>query len=74
MNFWEFCDKHWLIFLLLSLPMMGLIFFMFASINGLIMKSWSRFLRSRNIKNQGWPPEHLDADGDFKPERKENNE
>jgi hypothetical protein len=25
---------------------------------------WNRYLRSRNIKTQGWPPEHLDADGD----------
>ena len=27
--------------------------------------SWNRFLRSRNIKRHGWPPPHLDADGDF---------
>jgi hypothetical protein len=26
----------------------------------------NRFIRSRNIKNQGWPPSHLDADGAFK--------
>lgn len=26
----------------------------------------NRWLRSRNIKHQGWPPAHLDADGDFK--------
>ena len=26
----------------------------------------NRPLRSRNIKLHGWPPEHLDADGDFK--------
>ncbi len=24
--------------------------------------------RAANIKAHGWPPEHLDADGDFKPE------
>lgn len=29
-------------------------------------KCWNRWLRSRNIKHQGWPPSHLDADGDFK--------
>jgi hypothetical protein len=28
----------------------------------------NRFLRSRNIKNAGWPPAHCDADGDFKKE------
>ncbi len=29
---------------------------------------WNRFLRSRNIDARGWPPPHLDADGDWKPE------
>lgn len=24
----------------------------------------NRWIRSRNIKNAGWPPAHLDADGD----------
>ena len=33
---------------------------------------WNRWLRSRNIKNAGWPPSHCDADGDFKPQPKEN--
>lgn len=28
-------------------------------------KCWNRWLRSRNIKHHGWPPPHLDADGDF---------
>lgn len=28
----------------------------------------NRFLRHRNIKAHGWPPAHLDADGDFKDE------
>lgn len=28
-----------------------------------IMNHW---IRSRNIKNAGWPPSHLDGDGDFK--------
>lgn len=25
---------------------------------------WSRFIRHLNIRSQGWPPPHLDADGD----------
>ena len=33
-----------------------------------VFKCWNRWLRSRNIKNHGWPPPHLDADGDFKKE------
>ena len=26
----------------------------------------NRAIRSRNIRERGWPPPHLDADGDFK--------
>jgi hypothetical protein len=26
----------------------------------------NRYLRSKNIRAMGWPPQHLDADGDFK--------
>lgn len=33
-------------------------------------RAYSRSLRARNIAARGWPPEHLDADGDFKPESK----
>lgn len=29
---------------------------------------FNRWMRSRNIAARGWPPAHLDADGDFKPE------
>lgn len=32
---------------------------------------WNRWCRTRNIKNQGWPPSHLDADGDHPPTKKE---
>lgn len=28
--------------------------------------AWNRWLRHLNIISRGWPPEHLDADGDFK--------
>lgn len=30
--------------------------------------AFNRYLRSRNIAARGWPPAHLDADGDFKEE------
>jgi hypothetical protein len=34
-------------------------------------KTINRFLRTVRIWRAGWPPAHLDADGDFKPEPKE---
>ena len=33
-----------------------------------LFKVPNRYFRSRNIKLHGWPPEHCDADGDFKKE------
>lgn len=27
---------------------------------------WNRLIRHLNVRKHGWPPEHLDADGDFK--------
>lgn len=35
------------------------------TINGLV-SSWSRLLRCVMVLGRGWPPSHLDADGDFK--------
>lgn len=34
----------------------------------LIFKLYNRTLRRRNIHDHGWPPAHLDADGDHKEE------
>lgn len=36
-------------------------------VNGII-KIWSRFTRMMMVRKHGWPPSHLDADGDWKPE------
>ncbi len=29
-----------------------------------LLLAWGRFMRHLNIRAQGWPPPHLDADGD----------
>lgn len=29
---------------------------------------WNRLLRTIKVCVRGWPPEHLDADGDFRPQ------
>lgn len=42
-----------------------LTFFLFWILIGTIARICNRIIRSRNIKHQGWPPLHLDADGDF---------
>ena len=35
----------------------------------LILRMWIRFMRMLSVRSKGWPPPHLDADGDFKPEK-----
>lgn len=39
-------------------------------INGLT-KMWSRFMRMLMVRKRGWPPSHLDADGDWNPNIKQ---
>lgn len=40
-------------------------------ISNMIMFIWNRFWRHFNIRKHGYPPEHCDADGDFKVEDEE---
>lgn len=42
-----------------------LYWFFYFIINGII-KIWIRFTRVLMVRKHGWPPSHLDADGDFK--------
>jgi hypothetical protein len=32
-----------------------------------IFHCWNRMMRMLNVRKQGWPPPHCDADGDFRP-------
>jgi hypothetical protein len=34
-------------------------------VNGLT-RLWTKFMRMLMVRKHGWPPEHLDADGDWK--------
>jgi hypothetical protein len=35
-----------------------------------LFRCWNRFLRHMSVRKAGWPPSHIDADGDWKPEPK----
>ena len=63
MNAWDFWNAHpflaWCALWLLWAP---------AAIVGQLVRLANRFVRKANIKAAGWPPSHLDADGDWKPE------
>jgi nucleoside recognition membrane protein YjiH len=58
-------------------PFVGIVILLngaaYFTINGLI-KIWSRFMRMLMVRKHGWPPNHLDADGDWKPEQKSKGE
>lgn len=61
MDFWKFADQNpWLLFGL------AVLFYWMVTI------LWSRFMRHLNVRSKGWPPPHLDADGDFKPKDQDN--
>jgi len=69
----RFIGEHPWITFFIGLPLAWLV--LFFGINGVIKslevavyRPWNRYLRSRNIARQGWPPPHLDADGDFNPD------
>ena len=60
----------WLAFFLACLVLWFVAQLLLAPFN-LVFRCWNRWLRSRNIAARGWPPAHLDADGDFRPEAKD---
>ena len=53
-GFWPFIGMLILINLVLALVI------------NTIYKSWRRFTRLLMVRKHGWPPEHLNADGDFR--------
>lgn len=67
---WDFASDHYVSTLLIVIVMGAVtvspFFFAFLAYN--------QTLRSRNIIARGWPPPHLDADGDFAKEDDEEEE
>ena len=61
MTFWDFWDAHWF----LSWCALWLVWGAVALIQ-LPFTIILRMIRSINIAIRGWPPQHLDADGDWK--------
>lgn len=57
-GFWTFCG--------VALLLNGFFYFMV----NMILRVWSRFMRYLMVSKHGWPPSHLDADGDWKEEPK----
>ncbi|MDC3312707.1 hypothetical protein OAV22_02095 [Flavobacteriaceae bacterium] len=68
-----FAGEHWFLFWCALWLWWGFFVAWIAAVNA-VSKLCNRILRSLNILMRGWPPEHLDADGDFRelPENDEN--
>ena len=58
-GFWAFVGSMILLYLVLWIP------------SRLIFIIVNRTLRHLNIRKHGWPPSHLDADGDWRPSQGE---
>jgi|GEM_PF-1176381 hypothetical protein len=56
-GFWPFCGAFLLAVLGASLA---------AYPFRIVFLVWNRLMRHLNIRARGWPPPHLDADGDWK--------
>lgn len=54
-GFWEFIG----IWILVTIPF------------ALIRSIWIRLMRMIMVNKHGWPPPHLDADGDWKPKEEQ---
>jgi sterol desaturase/sphingolipid hydroxylase (fatty acid hydroxylase superfamily) len=67
--FWAFASEHWFVALLMFLIGCQAAISIFGGLINLL----NRVIRHMNIRKHGWPPDYLDADGDFKrPEAKHN--
>ncbi len=47
---------------------LGVFFLVIGILNSIlrfVFKVWNRFMRMIMVRKNGWPPSHLDADGDW---------
>ena len=66
MGFWDFWHQHYFLAWCALWLVWGVIW-----LATIMLRLCSRLLRTIMVSIRGWPPEHLDANGDWKPERKE---
>ncbi len=69
MGMWEFFNQHYFL-AWFALWLVWGVFWIIAIATECVLKLVNRILRTIKVCARGWPPEHLDADGDWKPEQK----
>lgn len=65
-DFFDFAGKHWFLAIFMILFVCGVL--------RLVVYSFMRLCRLLVVLVRGWPPAHLDADGNWKPEPKKDGE
>ncbi len=70
-SFWIF-SGFCILFLIVGYVVLDSFLKMYSFSLNLIFRIYNRFLRFFIIMFRGWPPIHLDADGDIKVEEKQN--
>ena len=63
---WAFWSEHWFLAWCALWLLWGVIWLPVA-LASVLAKLANRILRAINIACRGWPPSHLDADGDWRP-------
>ena len=58
MSMWQFFDNH-------SVGLFWCCVFFGSAVLHFFFKCWNRLMRHLSVRKHGWPPPHLDADGDF---------
>ena len=66
MNMWQYFDLHPFIGWCALWLMWGVFWVMAVGLN-LVFRIINRVLRAINVTFRGWPPSHLDLDGDWQP-------
>ena len=64
LEFFKFAVSGFWVFVGVAILLNGAAYF----IVNMILRMWIRYMRYLSVKSKGWPPSHLDADGDWKPE------
>jgi hypothetical protein len=67
MTILEYFHEHWFLAFIALL-------FAYHLISAVLFRLPNRIVRHLNIRKAGWPPAHVDADGDFKPDPEKEDE
>ena len=60
------CTDHWFLGFILGLCVLGTAYSIVANIAEVILEIVKQSFRTLKIRKAGWPPPHIDADGDFR--------